>query len=78
MTTSATAMASAPPEPPSPVMTARIGVRSLLMSPIERAIDSAIPRSSDSGPGFAPGTSTKETTGRRKRSASSISRVAFR
>ena len=42
MTTSPTAIASAPPEPPSPVMTVTIGVRSRLISPIERAIASAI------------------------------------
>src|ERR1700694_3087256 len=52
MTTSPTAIARAPPEPPSPVMTATIGVRNLLMTPIERAIASAIPRSSHSGPRF--------------------------
>ena len=40
MTTSATAIAMAPPEPPSPVMTVTIGVRSRLINPIERAIDS--------------------------------------
>ena len=34
------------------------------MRPTERAIASAIPRSSDSGPGWAPGTSTNVTTGR--------------
>ena len=36
------------------------------MSPIERAIASAMPRSSDSGPGWAPGTSTNVTTGSAK------------
>ena len=43
-------MASAPPEPPSPVITVTIGVRSRVMSATERAIDSAMPRSSDSAP----------------------------
>jgi hypothetical protein len=33
------------------VITVTIEVRSRLINPIERAIDSAIPRSSDSGPG---------------------------
>jgi hypothetical protein len=78
MTTSATAIASAPPEPPSPVITVTIGVSRRLMSPIERAIASAIPRSSDSAPGWAPGTSTKVTIGMPKRSASSIARIALR
>jgi hypothetical protein len=55
-----------------------IGVRRRLMRPIERAIASAIPRSSDSGPGWAPGTSTKVTTGSPKRSASSMTRIALR
>ena len=40
-------------------MTATIGVRSRLINAIDRAIASAIPRSSDSGPGCAPGTSMK-------------------
>ena len=78
MTTSPTAMASAPPEPPSPVMTVTIGVRSRVISAIERAIASAMPRSSDSGPGWAPGMSTKVTTGRPNRSASSMTRIALR
>ena len=78
MTTSPTAIASAPPDPPSPVMTTTIGVRSRLISPIERAIASAIPRSSDSGPGWAPGTSTNVTIGRPSRSASSMTRIALR
>jgi hypothetical protein len=78
MTTSATAIASAPPEPPSPVITVTIGVRSRLISPIERAIASAMPRSSDSAPGWAPGTSTNVTTGIPNRSASSIARIALR
>ena len=45
---------------------------------IERAIASAIPRSSDSGPGWAPGTSMKVTTGIPRRSASSMSRIDLR
>ena len=48
------------------------------MSPMLRAIASAMPRSSDSGPGCAPGTSTKVTTGSPNRSASSMSRIALR
>ena len=48
------------------------------VTPIEEAIASAIPRSSDSGPGCAPGTSISVTTGIRKRSASAITRIAFR
>ena len=60
------------------MITTTIGVRRRLISPIERAIDSAIPRSSDSGPGWAPGTSTKVTIGRPNRSASSMTRIALR
>ena len=45
---------------------------------MERAIDSATPRSSASGPGDAPGVSTKVTSGTPNRSASSISRIALR
>ena len=78
MTTSPTAIASAPPEPPSPVITATIGVRSRLIRATDRAIASAMPRSSDSGPGCAPGTSMKVTTGIPRRSASSISRIDLR
>ena len=78
MTTSPTAIASAPPEPPSPVMIATIGVRRRLIRATERAIASAMPRSSDSGPGWAPGTSTNVTIGSPNRSASSITRIAFR
>ena len=77
-TTSPTAIASAPPEPPSPVITVTIGVRRRVIRPTDRAIASAMPRSSDSGPGWAPGTSTKVTTGRPERSASSMIRIALR
>ena len=77
-TTSPTAIASAPPDPPSPVITVTIGVRSRVISPTERAIASAMPRSSDSDPGCAPGTSTKVTIGSPQRSASSITRIALR
>ena len=77
-TTSPTAIASAPPEPPSPVITVTIGVRSRVIRPTERAMASAMPRSSDSGPGCAPGTSTNVTIGRPHRSASSITRIALR
>ena len=48
------------------------------MRPMLRAIASAMPRSSDSGPGCAPGTSTKVTTGSPLRSASSMIRIALR
>jgi hypothetical protein len=44
-------------------MTVTIGVRSWVMVMIERAIASATPRSSDAGPGKAPGVSTNVTTG---------------
>ncbi len=59
-------------------MTVTIGVRRRVMRPTERAIASAIPRSSDSGPGWAPGTSTNVTIGSPQRSASSMTRIALR
>ena len=59
-------------------MIATIGVRSRLISPMLRAIASAIPRSSDSGPGCAPGTSTNVTIGSPNRSASSMIRIDLR
>ena len=59
-------------------MTVTIGVRRRVIRPTDRAIASAIPRSSDSGPGWAPGTSTNVTTGSPQRSASSMSRIALR
>jgi len=60
------------------VITTTIGVRRRLINPMDRAIASAMPRSSDSGPGWAPGTSTKVTIGKPNRSASSITRIALR
>ena len=78
MTTSPTAIASAPPDPPSPVITVTIGVRSRLIRPTDVAIASAMPRSSDSGPGCAPGTSTNVMIGNPKRSPSSMTRIALR
>src|SRR6266542_256368 len=77
-TTSPTPSASAPPEPPSPRMTTTIGVWSRAISRIDCAIASACPRSSPSGPGYAPGVSTKVMSGRWNFSASRYRRIAFR
>ena len=55
-----------------------MGTRSRVIVPIERAIASAMPRSSASAPGYAPGVSTNVTTGRPSRSASSNKRIALR
>src|SRR2546427_96295 len=56
-------IASAPPLPPSPVTTARIGVRRAAISRRLRAIASACPRSSAPSPGEAPGVSMNVMTG---------------
>ena len=48
------------------------------MRPTDLAMASAMPRSSDSAPGWAPGTSTNVTMGRPLRSASSMTRIALR
>src|SRR5438876_163834 len=56
-------IASAPPLPPSPVTTARTGVRRAAISRRFRAIASAWPRSSAPTPGYAPGVSMRLRTG---------------
>ena len=78
MTLFAVAMATAPPEPPSPITTATLGTPSERQASVERAIASAWPRASASTPGKAPAVSTSAITGRSNRSASSISRTALR
>jgi hypothetical protein len=72
------AMPSAPPLPPSPVMTTMTGTFSTDISRRLKAIASATPRSSDSTPGYAAGVSTNTTIGRRNFSAMRISLMAFR
>ena len=63
-TSSATANASAPPLPPSPITIDRIGTLSADISYKLRAIASPCPLSSASRPQNAPGVSTKQITGR--------------
>ena len=72
------AIASAPPEPPSPITTPTFGTPIERHVSIERAMASAWPRSSASTPGKAPAVSIREITGRAKRSASCMRRVALR
>ena len=57
------AMPSAPPLPPSPQMFTMIGTSSRAISRRFTAMASAIPRSSDSTPGYAAGVSTKTMIG---------------
>src|SRR5207247_573866 len=63
-TTSPTPSASAPPDPPSPSTTTTTGTARRVMRWMLDAIASACPRSSASGPGYAPGVSTRVTSGR--------------
>ena len=73
-----TPMASAPPEPPSPMTMESTGTRSAAISSRQAAIASAWPRSSASMPGYAPGVSMKAITGLSNRSASFMRRSALR
>ena len=57
------ARATAPPEPPSPIINENIGASTLIEHFIELAIASDCPLSSASTPGNAPGVSIKVTTG---------------
>ena len=75
---SVTPIASAPPEPPSPITIEIVGTLRPAIFSRQVAIASAWPRSSASTPGNAPAVSTSEITGMSKRSASSISRIALR
>jgi hypothetical protein len=75
---SPTPMASAPPEPPSPITVQMIGVLSSDISIRLRAMASDWPRSSASMPGQAPAVSMKVSRGSEKRSASFIRRSALR
>ena len=63
-------MPSAPPEPPSPMTTAIIGVRMIIISRRLQAMASAMLRSSAPMPGKAPGVSIMAMTGRENFSAS--------
>ena len=77
-TRSAMAMASAPPLPPSPVITVIMGISKRAISRRLRAMASAWPRSSAPSPGYAPGVSTNVNTGRRNFAAICIARNALR
>ena len=70
-------MPKAPPEAPSPITTVIIGVFKMVISKIFLAIASPCPRSSASKPGYAPGVSSKVTTGMPNFSAIFIKRNAF-
>ena len=76
--TSPTAIASAPPEPPSPMTVTMIGTRSPAISYRLRPMASDCPRSSAPMPGYAPGVSTKVNSGSPNFSASFISLSALR
>ena len=75
---SPTPIASAPPEPPSPITVQITGTLRRDISSRLRAIASDCPRSSAPTPGYAPGVSMNVSTGRRKRSAICIRRSALR
>ena len=70
--------ASAPPLPPSPVITATSGTVSSLITARHPAMASPCPCASASRPGYAPGVSMNVTTGRPNFSAARISRWALR
>ena len=74
---SETPIASAPPEPPSPIMTEIIGVDIFDISSKFFAIASLCPRSSAPSPGYAPGVSIKEIIGRLNFSANFINLKDF-
>ncbi len=69
---------SAPPLPPSPHTLTMIGTSIIAISRRLSAMASAMPRSSDSMPGYAAGVSTKTTTGRLNFSAMRMARSALR
>ena len=77
-TSFATAMASAPPLPPSPITMESTGTIRSDISKRFLAMASPCPRSSASSPQKAPGVSTKHTTGRPNVSACFMRRSAFR
>ena len=60
------------------MMATTIGVRRPSIVMIERAMASAMPRSSDAAPGCAPAVSTRVTTGRCSFSARRKMRIALR
>ena len=57
------ANAIAPPEPPSPIIIAKVGTLSSIQHSIDLAMASACPLSSAPTPGYAPGVSMKEIIG---------------
>ena len=75
---SPTPMPNAPPEAPSPIIITIIGVFSLDISSMLRAMASPCPRSSASSPGYAPGVSIRQITGILNFSADFIKRSALR
>ena len=77
-TRSATPIASAPPELPSPITQATTGTFSPISNSCERAIAPDWPRCSAPTPGYAPGVSIRVTTGKPSRPASSNTRIALR
>ena len=77
-TSSATASANAPPLPPSPITTDRIGTFMDDISNRFLAMASPCPRSSASIPQNAPGVSTNRRIGRLNFSACFLRRSAFR
>ena len=77
-TRSATPIASAPPEPPSPITTLTIGTFKLDITNRLRAIASDCPRSSAPMPGYAPGVSISVISGKPNFSARFMSRNPLR
>ena len=75
---SATARARAPPLPPSPIISERVGVLPAPSSQRFSAIASPMPRSSALLPQLAPCVSTRKITGRENFSASLARRSALR
>ena len=73
-TRSATPIASAPPEPPSPITTLTIGTFRLDITNRLRAMASLWPRSSAPIPGYAPGVSISVISGKPNFSARCMSR----
>src|SRR5665647_3867588 len=77
-TRSATARARAPPEPPSPITVAMTGTLRRAILSMVSAMARAWPPSSAATPGYAPGVSTNDSTGRPCLSARANSRCALR
>ena len=71
-------IASAPPDPPSPMTTEMMGTRNPNISRRLTAMASPWPSSSAALPAYAPGVSTKVTMGKPKWSACRMKRKALR